>query len=70
MRTTFSYIHDQVGVNFWRVDGYLDVCKKLMGLFKIGGSYIAGTDDGRPWASSGSFDADVADQPVHSQRGR
>lgn len=62
MRTTFSYIHDQVGVNFWRVDGYLDVCKKLAGLFKIcGGSYIAGTDDGVvPWASSGGYSASTS----------
>lgn len=62
MRTTYSYIHDQIGVNYWRVDGSGDVCKKLLGFIKIcGGSYIAGTDDGVvPWASSGGYSAQTS----------
>jgi len=61
-RTTFSYVHDQLGVNKWHVAGYGDVCKKLLGLFKIcGSSSIAGTDDGvLPWASSGGYSAQTS----------
>lgn len=62
MRTTYGYIHDQIGVNYWRVDGSADICKKVLGLFKVcGGSHIAGTDDGVvPWASSGGFSSQTA----------
>jgi hypothetical protein len=62
MRTTYSYIHDQIGVNYWRVDGGADICKKMVGILKIcASSYIAGNDDGVvPWASSGGFSASTA----------
>lgn len=61
-RTTYAYVHDQIGVNFWLVDGYGDVCKKLLFGVKIcGGSYIAGTDDGVvPWAASGGYSSSAA----------
>lgn len=62
MRTTFAYIHDQIGVNFWRVDGAGDVCKKLLFGVKIcASSYISGSDDGVvPWASSGGYSTSTA----------
>lgn len=61
-RTTYSYVHDQTGVNMWHLAGHYDVCKKLFLGFKIcGSSRIAGTDDGVvPWASSGGYNSSSA----------
>lgn len=61
-RSTYSYIHDQVGVNMWHLAGNRDVCKKLLGLFKICGSgSIEGSDDGViPWASSAGYSTQQA----------
>jgi hypothetical protein len=61
-RVTYSYVHDQIGVNMWHVAGFNDVCKKLLFGIKIcGGSKIAGTDDGVvPWASSGGYSSSTA----------
>lgn len=62
MRTTYAYIHDQIGVNYWRVDGSGEICKRLLGFIKIcSASFIGGTDDGVvPWASSAGFSAQTA----------
>jgi hypothetical protein len=56
-RTTYSYIHDAMPVQFWHVDGNLEICKKLLGFIKIcSGGFIAGSDDGVvPWASSAGY---------------
>jgi hypothetical protein len=56
-RNYFSYIHDGMPVQFWHVDGNMEICKKLLGFIKIcSGGYIAGNDDGVvPWASSAGY---------------
>jgi hypothetical protein len=56
-RTDFAYVHDAMPVQFWHVDGNIEVCKKLLGFVKIcSGWVIAGSDDGVvPWASSAGF---------------
>jgi hypothetical protein len=61
-RSTYSYIHDAMPVQYWHVAGNLDVCKKLLGFIKIcGGGQIAGNDDGVvPWASSAGFATQAA----------
>ena len=56
-RIDFAYVHDAMPVQFWHVDGNLEICKKLLGFIKIcSGGVIAGSDDGVvPWASSGGY---------------
>jgi hypothetical protein len=60
-RSTYWWIHDQVGVNFWHLAGYLDTCKGLLFVKVCGGSHISGTSDGVvPWASSGGYSSSAA----------
>jgi hypothetical protein len=61
-RTDFAYIHDGMPVQFWHVDGNMEICKKLLGFIKIcSGGQIAGSDDGVvPWASSAGYSSSTA----------
>jgi hypothetical protein len=61
-RVDFSYIHDGMPVQFWHVDGNMQICKKLLGFLKIcSGGYIAGSDDGVvPWDSSAGYSSATA----------
>ena len=60
-RSTYWWIHDQVGVNFWHLAGHNDTCKSVLFVKVCGGSHISGTSDGVvPWASSGGYNTSSA----------
>jgi hypothetical protein len=60
-RTTYSWIHTGMPVQFWNMAGHLDTCKKVLFVKICGGSHIAGTSDGVvPWASSGGYSSSAA----------